>query len=70
MRHDDRTRTEESSVAGAGGHDMFIRVDTEGFPLGKISFMSSKLEVELFSIRSGCGLIRSMIEYSHATLFP
>ena len=33
--HELRTRTDESSYGGAGGHDMLTRVDTEGFALGK-----------------------------------
>ena len=38
---DDRTRTEESSLAEAGGHDIFIRLDIEGCPLGNSVFISS-----------------------------
>jgi hypothetical protein len=33
-RHDDRTKTDESSIGGAGGHDILTRADAEGFPQG------------------------------------
>jgi len=38
---EDRTKTDESSIGGAGGHDILTRADTEGFPADTLMIVRS-----------------------------